>query len=149
MLWRHRMSRPADNPWVVLIVEDSHVYRAILDIYLREIAGTVLAVENGALALEVLNKRRIDLIVTDLTMPVMDGAELVRAVRAHPDRKIRTTPVILLTAEKKDDVLMDAGAAGANALVSKPITPTALRLAVNRLLLPAVQTPAPAGLGAR
>ena len=106
------MTRTMDklNEWVVLVVDDSQVFRSILDVYLRDMVGTLLGAEDGIDALEVLNTRHVNLVITDLSMPRMDGALLVREIRMHPQRHIRTLPVILMTAEKDARILEEAGA---------------------------------------
>jgi CheY-like chemotaxis protein len=81
----------------ILVVEDDNDIR---DIVVDELAPRfeVTGAENGARALEVLRTRRIDLVITDVHMPVMNGVELIRAMRADP--ALEHVPVIVQTSDK-------------------------------------------------
>ncbi len=100
----------------VLVVDDSAVDRTLVTALLsRGTTLTVEAVENGAAALEQLERSLPDLIVTDLQMPELDGLGLIRAVRArHP-----SVPVILMTAYGSEALAVEALEAGAASYVPK------------------------------
>lgn len=84
--------------------------------------ATTHAAWNGQKALELVKEEKFDLIVTDLSMPVMDGIELTRALKDDPST--RHIPVIILTAHSLDH--QNAIASGCDALMTKPINPAKL-----------------------
>jgi signal transduction histidine kinase len=94
---------------------------------MRELAAAKLAdagyevtmASNGAEGLEVARAGRLDLVITDVDMPAMDGFELTRALRADPD--LAATPVIVVTGSEKPEAVDLAFAAGATSFLAKPI----------------------------
>jgi two-component system chemotaxis response regulator CheY len=97
-----------------LIVDDSSVMRKIVERSLRQ-AGVdlaqVLEAGNGAEALEVLASNKVDLILSDINMPVMDGLEFVRNIANVPGA--RGTPVVMITTEGSESHVMQALSFGA------------------------------------
>ncbi len=79
----------------VLIVDDEFGLAEMLREMLREYGYDVTLAINGRLALDILRERRVDLLITDLMMPVMDGSELAAAIRAS--EALRDMPIILMT----------------------------------------------------
>ena len=76
----------ATRPGRVLVVDDERSMRELLSIVLRRDGYEVLVAEDGADALELLGKERVDILITDIRMPTMDGVELLReAKRIDPD----------------------------------------------------------------
>lgn len=126
---------------LMLLVEDSQVFRAILRVYLQDLVAEIIEAEDGVSGLLLLNEREVNLVVSDLSMPRMDGVELLRQIRSSLTARIRTVPVVLLTAER--DRLAEAERAGADEVVLKPVRPLALRAAVQRLLVPATSAGGP------
>ena len=116
----------------VLIVDDSATMRRMLGFSLRQGGMDVLEAQHGQDALEKLRLDAVDLIITDLNMPVMDGIGLIEAIRAEP--ALSATPILMLTtegmAEKKDM----GRAAGANGWIVKPFDHRKLLAAVTQLL---------------
>lgn len=117
---------------VVLIVEDvwdnREIYRTIL-----EYAGhTVIEAHNGAEGVDAARERRPDVILMDVTMPVMDGLEATRRLKGDP--ATRGIPVIVLTAHALASDRKDAEQAGADGYLSKPCAPAAVLAAVERLV---------------
>ena len=107
-----------------LIVDDSSVMRKIIERALRQ-AGLslkeVLEASCGVDALDLLRKKRVDLILSDINMPQMDGLEFLRRLRAEnlaPD-----VPVVMITTESSEDHVRNAIEAGANGYIRKPFTP--------------------------
>ena len=113
----------------ILIVDDEFGLAEMLREMLRESGFEVTLAINGRLALEILTGGRVDLVLTDLMMPVMDGAELASAMRR--DRQHRDTPIIMMTslptAFPQPADLYDA-------VLRKPFTPDLLLETVTRLL---------------
>ncbi len=92
----------------------------------------MLVGEDGQDALKFLNKRPIDLILTDLHMPVMNGIEFIKAVRANPDYK--SVPILFLTTESQAAKKMEAKEAGATGWIIKPFVPAKLIEAINKVM---------------
>lgn len=115
----------------VMLVDDSPSIRAIFGARLAGAGYTVLEADDGDAALEKLDGQPIGLIVSDLSMPRMDGISFLRYVRAHPRYKF--TPVIVLTTESRSHVVKTARDQGAQAFLTKPVSPTDLLSAVARL----------------
>lgn len=118
----------------ILIADDSQTMRMFILFHLIKMLPGVRIIEavNGADALEKLSKQDVDLILTDMNMPEMDGAGLVCAVRQVLKRE---TPIIVITTmgELKD---RERGLSlGANGYITKPINPREFREAILGLLL--------------
>src|SRR5688572_23469852 len=79
----------------ILIVEDEYGLAELLREVLTERGYEVALAINGRLALEILSERRVDIVLTDVMMPVMDGPELARAIREHEQH--RTIPIVMMT----------------------------------------------------
>ena len=114
----------------VLVVEDCrHLQTAIAGI-LRQDGYAVLTASNGAQALQVMEVSRPDLILSDITMPQMDGYELMEAVRAR--REWMAVPFIFLTARAQD--ALKGKSLGAENFITKPFALEELLVAVRALL---------------
>jgi two-component system chemotaxis response regulator CheY len=107
-----------------LIVDDSSVMRKIVERSLRQ-AGITLArvfeAGNGAEALSVLAENRVDLILCDINMPVMDGLEFVKQLSGVPNAK--DVPVVMITTEGSEAHVVQALSCGARGYIRKPFTP--------------------------
>ncbi len=109
-------------------MDDTPPVRAELARALREAGLEVLEAGDGAEAWRVLQRGRVDLLVTDLNMPVMDGLKLIALVRGEGAH--RTTPIVVVTAEAADEDRRRALAAGADSCLPKPVdAPRLARLA--------------------
>jgi two-component system, chemotaxis family, chemotaxis protein CheY len=115
-----------------LIVDDSTTMRRMIGLTLREAGFTVIEGANGKEGLRQLDDAGVDIIVTDVHMPVMDGLSMVEAVRRRQDH--RFTPILILTTEKSDDMKQRGKAAGASGWIVKPFDPRQLHEVVCRLL---------------
>lgn len=106
-----------------LIVDDSSVMRKIVERALRQAGLTIASVfeaSSGLEALEVLRRQRVNLILSDINMPNMDGLEFLRQLRAQdlaPD-----VPVLMITTEGSEDHVREAIVAGAQGYIRKPFT---------------------------
>ena len=108
----------------VLIVDDSSVMRKIVERSLRLAdikIDEVLEAGNGAEALGVLNKGRVDLILCDINMPVMDGLEFIKHLSGVDNAK--GVPVVMITTEGSEGHVVQALSAGARGYIRKPFTP--------------------------
>jgi two-component system chemotaxis response regulator CheY len=112
------------KPARVLIVDDSSVMRKIVVRSLRQ-AGLevqeVFEASNGAEALTVVRDHPLDLILTDINMPLMDGLEFVRQLRGI--EAARDIPVIMITTEAGEAHVVQALSSGASGYIRKPFTP--------------------------
>lgn len=119
----------------ILIVDDSATMRKIIKRVLRQAElsyDNVLEASNGVEALEHIGSDdSIDLILSDVNMPEMNGIELVGKVReSHTADAIK---IMMVTTEGGEDMRNQALAAGANGYVTKPFTPETVREAVERI----------------
>lgn len=107
-----------------LIIDDSSVMRKIVERSLRQ-AGIelqqVIEASNGAEALSVLGNTQVDLILSDINMPVMDGLEFMRQLQAMEPAK--GIPVVMITTEGSESNVMEALSLGARGYIRKPFTP--------------------------
>ena len=107
-----------------LIVDDSSVMRKVVERSLRH-AGIelqqVFEAGNGAEGLQVLKDNTVDLILSDINMPVMDGLEFVKQIGDL--ESARTTPVVMITTEGGEAHVMQALSHGAKGYIRKPFTP--------------------------
>jgi two-component system, chemotaxis family, chemotaxis protein CheY len=118
-----------------LIVDDSSVMRKIVERGLRQ-AGLplelVLEASSGTEGLDILKKHRVDIILSDINMPKMDGLEFVRQLREQelaPD-----APVVMITTESSEEHVRQALLAGAQGYLRKPFTPDQVKERVLPLL---------------
>ena len=118
----------------ILIVDDSLSARMIIKQYL-EIVGCrgaeFIEVANGALALEKLRQETVQLIVTDMNMPVMGGNEFISRLKASP--KLHSIPVIIVSSAVNKDNKERFIKFGANYVIGKPVSPQLLHEAVHSL----------------
>ncbi len=119
----------------VLIVDDSPVMRSfirrVLSLSGFEVEKYVEA-GDGAEALAQLGAHRVDVILTDINMPGMDGEELLRRLSA--DGVLRDTPAVVISTDATNDRILQMMELGAQGYVSKPFTPEKLREELQRVL---------------
>jgi len=104
----------------ILVVEDSPTMRQLISFAMKRIPNSlVIEATDGVDALKKLSSDKIDLILADINMPVMDGLKLVSLVRGNP--AFKNIPIIMVTTEGAEEDRKRAIAIGANAYLSKPI----------------------------
>lgn len=113
----------------ILMVDDEDRMRFLMEAYLKKEGLGVVLAENGKEALEKFEKNKIDLVVLDIMMPVMDGWTVCRKLR-----KISNVPIIMLTARSEDEDQLLGFQLGTDSYVSKPISPNILVARVKALL---------------
>ncbi|MDO4432839.1 MAG: response regulator transcription factor [Aerococcaceae bacterium] len=116
--------------FTLLVAEDDISLRTIVSTKLKQEGYDVIAVTNGAQALEVLDNRHVDLLITDIMMPDMDGFELVHLLRSTQHQ----LPILMMTAKVQFESLEKAFQLGVDDYVVKPIRLTELSLRVKALL---------------
>ena len=118
----------------IMIVDDSATLRQVVVIALKGAGYDVLEAGDGKEALSLLNGRKINLVVSDVNMPNMDGLTFVAEMKKLP--AYRFTPVIMLTTEAGADKKSQGQAAGAKAWIVKPFQPQQMLAAVAKLVMP-------------
>lgn len=116
----------------ILIADDSASMRSMVLATLESAGHQVTDAADGQLALGKAKAGKFDIVVTDLNMPVMDGIELVKNLRALPNYKY--TPMLLLTTESGADKKAAGKAAGATGWLVKPFNPEKLLATIDRVL---------------
>jgi two-component system chemotaxis response regulator CheY len=115
-----------------LIVDDSTTMRRMVGLTLREAGFAVMEAADGGEGLKQLDAGTVDIIVTDVHMPVMDGLTMIEAVRRRADH--RFTPILILTTERSEEMKSRGKEAGASGWIVKPFNPRQLHEVVCRLL---------------
>ncbi len=115
----------------ILVVEDNEELLALM---LQVLSKNyhVLTAKNGKQAMNIIMKEKLDLVVSDVMMPIMDGIELTRQLKA--DKSFWQLPIILLTAKNKEEDKTEAYAVGADAYITKPFKFEDLEVRINALL---------------
>lgn len=121
-------------PAQVLIADDSPTIRGFVKIALRGLAIELVEAEDGAQGLTKARASQCALALVDVQMPNLDGLGLLRALREDPREDLRKLPVLLLTAERGEDVKAQAEALGAAGFLMKPLQLAAVRAEVEKLL---------------
>ncbi|ACL65912.1 response regulator [Anaeromyxobacter sp. Red801] len=116
----------------VLVVDDSASVRLAERVVLTGAGYEVLEAVDGQDALAKLAARPVQLVLTDLNMPNLDGVGLIRAVRTDPAHRL--TPVVMVTTESEQARKLEGKAAGATGWIVKPFTPEQLLAVAARLL---------------
>lgn len=104
----------------IMIVDDCPTTRKILSIYLKSKGFEVTTADNGLDAIEKLATQTVNMILTDLNMPYMDGIELTRTLRSDPVWS--SLPILMVTTEADPEERTRALQAGANGYIVKPVT---------------------------
>ncbi len=115
-----------------LVVDDSSSMRQLISLAVQDAGYNVVLAENGKDALDKLGGTKINMVITDLNMPDMDGIELIAKLRNMPDHKY--TPIVMLTTEAQEEIMMQGKAAGASGWIVKPFTAEQLMKVVRKFL---------------
>ncbi|HKV06253.1 MAG TPA: response regulator [Candidatus Acidoferrales bacterium] len=133
----------------ILLAEDNAVNRKLATTLLEKRGYTVVVTENGREALEALERESVDLVLMDVQMPVMDGFEAIRAIRAKERSTGTHLPIIAVTAHAMKGDRERGLAAGADDYVTKPIRIQDLLAAMERFQSKSAGTAPPSPSGAR
>ena len=122
-----------------MVVDDSASIRQVVSLTLKGAGFNVITANDGKDALIKLSSAqndriKINLLITDVNMPNMDGITLVKEAKKLPSYKF--TPMMMLTTEASDSKKQEGRAAGAKAWLVKPFQPPMLLTAVSKLVLP-------------
>ena len=119
----------------LLVVEDSPLVRQLIAFTLRRLRDCrVVEAVDGVDALKKMASEKIDLVITDINMPMMDGLKLVSHLRGSP--RTKSVPIVIVTTEGAEEDRKRGLALGANAYIPKPVQPSELLKTVMSLLEP-------------
>ncbi len=116
----------------ILVVDDSVSIRHVVSMALTGAGYEVIEAKDGLDALSKLDSASVNLVITDVNMPNMDGITLLKSIKSRPDTKF--TPVIMLTTESEASIKDKGRAAGAKAWMVKPFKPEQMVAAVSKLI---------------
>lgn len=116
----------------ILVADDEPAIRTMLEVILSADGHEIVAVADGKTALEYLQTHTPDVMLLDINMPYMDGFEICSRVKRI--KRLRNTPVLLLTAMDDDHTRDHAKLVGADDIVSKPLSGKNLRGRITHLL---------------
>ena len=117
---------------VIMTADDSASIRQMVTFTLTEAGYDVVEAVDGKDALEKLNSTAVNMLITDLNMPNMDGIELIGKTRANA--KYKFIPIIMLTTESEESKKQKGKAAGATGWIVKPFKPEQLVMVVKKVL---------------
>lgn len=116
----------------ILAVDDSASMRQMVSFTLKGAGFTVVDAVDGVDALAKAKSGKVDLVLTDVNMPRMDGITLIKELRALPNYKF--TPILMLTTESGTDKKMEGKSAGATGWIVKPFNPDQLLATIKKVL---------------
>jgi two-component system chemotaxis response regulator CheY len=116
----------------IMTVDDSASVRQMVSFTLKGAGYEVSEAQDGRDALNKLNGAGVQMVITDLNMPNMNGLELIKALRAKPECKFM--PIVFLTTESQTEKKSEAKAAGATGWIVKPFKPDQLLAVVKKVL---------------
>jgi len=116
----------------ILVVDDFSTMRRITKNLLRELGfNNTQEADDGITALPMLQSSHFDFVITDWNMPGMEGIDLLRACRKDP--KLKSIPILMVTAESKRDHILEAAKAGVNGYIVKPFTAATLQEKIDKI----------------
>ncbi len=116
-----------------LVVEDSPTMRQLIVFSLRRLQGCrIVEAVDGVDALKKMTTEKVDLVITDINMPMMDGLKLITLIRGNP--RTKGIPIVIVTTEGAEEDRRKGLALGANAYIPKPIQSSELLKTVASLL---------------
>jgi len=116
----------------ILVVDDSSTVRKFVSVSLSMQGFNVVTAEDGMDALEKLPKEPVDLIITDLNMPNMDGMELIRSLRSNVS--YRELPIIILTSLNENTLKTESEMMGVHSYLNKPFSLEKVQYEVSKYL---------------
>jgi DNA-binding response OmpR family regulator len=118
----------------ILVADDDPKHAQLIRLYLEREGHQVLTVGDGRAALEQTRARRPDLLVLDVMMPLVDGLDVCRILRADPDPVLAGVAILLVTARSAESDMLLGLDIGADDYLSKPVSPRELTARVRALL---------------
>lgn len=130
----HRL-HPIRDGVKILVAEDDPDNRALIGAFLKNENVRITFCENGQVAFDNYQKETgdYDLILTDIQMPVMNGFQLIHAIRSHEHGKnFPPTPIVAFTADAQYEQISNVMRLGANEYITKPLSKEKLRMTISR-----------------
>lgn len=109
----------------ILVVDDSHVVRTMMDDMLSELNYEVKTADNGHDACSQIESSRFNMIITDLKMPNMDGIEFTKLAKQMPNCKF--VPIVMLSSEEDEEMIKEAKQMGISTFLRKPVKENQLK----------------------
>ena len=116
----------------ILVVEDDSNIEQLVLFKLKNSGFQVFSAHNGVEAIEFLKKNSVDLVITDVMMPLMGGKELVMELKKNPDTK--TIPIVMLTSRILEKEIVEGFALGVEDYIKKPFSPQELIVRIKTVL---------------
>ncbi len=129
----HQESDPNFMPQKILVAEDQQHIRSLIEYKLKNSGYTVVCAEDGRSALEKAGEIQPDLILLDVMMPLMTGFEVLASLKSN--EKTRNIPILMVTAQSKEDEVLKGLELGADDYITKPFSPNELAARVKNILL--------------
>lgn len=117
---------------IIMTADDSASVRQMVSFTLKQSGYEVIEAVDGKDALQKLSGQKVDMLITDLNMPNLDGIGLIKGARAIPTCKF--IPIVMLTTESQDGKKQEGKAAGATGWIVKPFKPDQLLSVVKKVL---------------
>lgn len=117
---------------VIMTADDSASVRQMVTFTLKQGGYDVVEAVDGKDALQKLSSTKVDMLITDLNMPNLDGIGLIKGARSLPSCKF--IPIVMLTTESQDSKKQEGKAAGATGWIVKPFKPEQLMAVVKKVL---------------
>jgi two-component system chemotaxis response regulator CheY len=116
----------------ILIVDDSSLIRSVASKAVKAVGHNPIIATNGEEGIQACQENKIDLIFSDVNMPVMNGMEMVAKIKENEEFKF--IPVVMLTTESGDDIKQEGKNLGVKAWMVKPFNENKFGIAVKKLL---------------
>lgn len=124
---------PTNPSMRIITVDDSATMRRIIKNSLKAIGySEVIEAENGQVGLAKIQTEGVDFVITDWSMPVMTGLEMVHAIRANP--ALKSLPILMVTAVGQKEEIVQAVSAGVNGYIVKPFEAETLHAKMQQVL---------------
>ena len=118
----------------ILVVDDFSTMRRIVKNILRQLNfNNIIEADDGSTALDVLQREKIDMVVSDWNMPKMTGLELLKVIRA--DDALKHIPFLMVTAEAQQENIIEAVKSGVSNYIVKPFTAETLSQKINQIFI--------------
>ena len=116
------------NTIIVLVVDDEAMIRNLLEKILAKEGYNILQAQDGKMALDIVNSQKVDIVVSDMNMPGMDGLELLKYIKKNRPE----IGVVMMTGEGDEYTVKDALLAGADEYIAKPFESFEIKMIVER-----------------
>ena len=116
----------------ILVVDDSSLIRSVAAKAVHSVGHNPILAKNGEEGIQACNDNKIDIIFSDVNMPIMNGMEMVAKIRENED--FRYIPIVMLTTESGNEIKSEGKALGVKAWMVKPFNETKFGIAVKKLL---------------